>query len=234
MSRNAICQWRPLDRPVPIKNGTYIRSSFKSPTIAKARDAVLAEVGRLNPREEIVVVIMLDISERDIRADGQLRSDTRYRSNAVVVSFDPKRADIPALRIQCNTFSSVGCNLHAVGLVLEALRAQNRYGVGSGTEQYRGWAALPPGASSLATGGGIAAAEWATVEAAMRFLWESAGKPLGGHWPASPGEFMARLTFLHRGALSRHHPDAGGDTATASKINRCRDYIEQHMPGGGA
>ncbi len=87
----------------------------------------------------------LDVRDGDIRADGQLRANSRPFSPRVVVSFEHPTAGW--LRYPCDTFSDHLDNIRAIALALEALRAVERYGVVRRAEQYAGWKALPASTS---------------------------------------------------------------------------------------
>lgn len=114
----------------------------------------------------------------------------------------------------------------AIGLVMQDLRLMAERGVGTGTEQYRGWSALPPA-------GGIQAAEWASAEEAAREIITLAlddGK--------RPSDFDVRTALLtpivldawFRNAAKKCHPDvpgAGGSTEQMARLNRARDFIEK-------
>lgn len=86
-------------------------------------------------------VLELDVAERDVRQDGQLRADARPRSPAVVVSYEHPQHGM--LRFPCDTFTTWTDNVRAIGLSLEALRAVERYGVVKRQEQFLGFKALP-------------------------------------------------------------------------------------------
>jgi hypothetical protein len=87
--------------------------------------------------------LQLALRDRDIRLDGFPRADARLVHPGVILAFN-----LPALKGQRLTyavdrFTSWQDNLRAVALGLEALRKVQRYGMGSGYEQYAGYRALP-------------------------------------------------------------------------------------------
>ncbi len=86
------------------------------------------------------IVIEANCDARMIRQDGQLRSDARLNSPGIVLSFDSKNGP---MRFPCDRFVNWDCNLRAIALTLEHLRAVDRYGVTQHAEQYSGWTALP-------------------------------------------------------------------------------------------
>lgn len=164
-------------------------------------------------------VIQAACSEDDIRLDGRIRSSARLQHPGIIVAFTPKGG--APLQFPCDTYSDWTDNLRAVTLALAALRAVDRYGVTRHAEQYRGWKALPEG-------GGIQAAEWANVEAAAIDLCRFAG-----HTPPYSARPLIHdpdaLTRVYRQASQRWHPDKqDGDAVVMAKVNRARDFIEQH------
>lgn len=96
------------------------------------------------------VVIEVDVPERGIRQDGQLRADAKATSPAVVLAFE---SDHGPMQYRCDRFVSRWSNqgpdwqqnVRAIALTLEALRAVNRYGAVDTGQQYAGFKALPAG-----------------------------------------------------------------------------------------
>lgn len=86
------------------------------------------------------VVIQADCPREALRNDGRFRAGARLYGPAVILSFETKK--IGPLSYPCDTFNHWTDNVRAIALALEALRKVDRYGVGRGGEQYRGWLAL--------------------------------------------------------------------------------------------
>jgi hypothetical protein len=86
-------------------------------------------------------VLEVDCDPYHVKQDGQLRSDARLRSPAVVVSYEHPTHGM--LRFPCDSFDNWTDNIRAIGLSLEALRAVERYGVVRRAEQFLGFKALP-------------------------------------------------------------------------------------------
>lgn len=162
------------------------------------------------------VVIESGHRREDIRNDGWPKSNSTAQFSDIRLFFKCKHGD---LRYECAEFDKWRANLRAIGLWMQRQRlALEEWGIGSGGEAYRGFAALPPG-------GGMQLAEFASVEAAARVILAhsdanmSAEQALGND---------ANLALAFRKAASRAHPDNGGDAATMAKLNRARDFIEKH------
>ena len=103
----------------------------------------LQRVGMADP------VLMMDITEADLRLDGQVRANARPATNAVALSFDSIRGP---LTFRCDRYEGTPYgnkmkvwqhNVRAIALSLEALRSVDRYGATSTGEQYAGWRQLP-------------------------------------------------------------------------------------------
>jgi hypothetical protein len=105
--------------------------------------------------------------------------------------------------------------MRAIALGLEALRKVERYGMGSGAEQYVGFQALPP-----ATPMGQAM----TVEVALDLLSSEGGMSASGF-----GE-DGWVVKAFRAAAARHHPDRGGDPTMFRRIVEARDLLAAAGP----
>ncbi|WP_143483560.1 molecular chaperone DnaJ [Propionicimonas paludicola] len=88
------------------------------------------------------VVVQISVTERDIRLDGQLRTNARPSDPAVRLLFDSKHGP---LTYQCDRFATWQDNCRAIALGLEALRKVERYGITEHGEQYKGWLQLEAG-----------------------------------------------------------------------------------------
>lgn len=100
-------------------------------------DLLFGEAEKLDAK---LLVLQVDLQQRDIRADGLPRAQARYGDHpGVVVSFDSRHGP---LRYATDVFDDWRSNLRAIALALEALRAVDRYGVTRRGEQYQGWTAI--------------------------------------------------------------------------------------------
>lgn len=121
-------------------------------------------IGRADP------VLMMDVTEADLRLDGGVRASARPASPAVAVAFDSIRGP---LIFRCDRYGqkSYGAkmdapwqhNVRAIALTLEALRAVDRYGATESGEQYTGYKALPPGGAAIPAGPAAPADPWAVL-----------------------------------------------------------------------
>jgi hypothetical protein len=130
--------FRPIDRWPQEPTRSRRRASFRVP-YSKTLTLLNYELGRLGVRR---AYLQADVTERDIRLDGQLRADAAPRSPRVIVAAETKHGPIS---MPCDTFDDWQDNLRAIALSLEALRAVDRYGVTKRGEQYRGLKQLTAG-----------------------------------------------------------------------------------------
>lgn len=154
-------------RPLTIESKTRLKGVRRegSPFSAHWSDTIdllNREIGYLGARE---YVIEIDITESDLKLNGELRSTARPASPAVAVSFEPRGK--PSLLFVCGKFPHWQHNVRAIALGLEALRKVDRYGITQAQEQYRGFGALPPGTPMPAVK--------MTVDEARRLLVEHGG-----------------------------------------------------------
>lgn len=124
-------------RPIIIQPGRgYVRSQFSAPF----RTTIQQLARELRQLDATNIVLELDITERNIRADGLPRADARLGNPSVVLAFDSRHGP---LRYATGEYDDWQDNLRAIALSMEALRAVDRYGVSKRGEQYAGWKALP-------------------------------------------------------------------------------------------
>ena len=144
---------RPLsDRTWLRPSGTRQQSRFDS-TWTSTLDLLSREIDHLDGRQ---VVLEVDVPDRGIRIDGQLRADARAETPAVVVAFESKHGP---MQYRCDRFVEPSWrrgvdwqqNVRAIALTLEALRAVDRYGAVDTGQQYAGFKALPAGRSMPAS-----------------------------------------------------------------------------------
>jgi hypothetical protein len=167
------------------------------------------------------VVVLLDVTERDIKQDGDVRADARLRDNGVAVAMDTKWGP---LRYSSDRYWDWRDNLRAIALSLEALRAVDRYGVSTRGEQYTGWAALPAGSS-----GGFTSAD----EAGRWLMAEAYPEGWDGGDLVDVLESEGALDTAYRNAARRLHPDVGGDPEDFKRLNAARDLIDAARKASG-
>ncbi len=101
--------------------------------------------------------------------------------------------------LACDTYYRVADNIAALAAHIEALRAMDRYGVGTIEQALAGYKALPADT----------AADWRNV----------LGLPKVGHVTTDD------VDLAYKALAKRTHPDiAGGSEAEMAHLNRARDY----------
>lgn len=189
----------------------YVKASFKTRT---AMDDLERELDLLKAKN---IVIESGHDRTQIRNDGWPRGGSSPAHQDIRLFFTCKHG---TLRYECNRFDSWEDNLRAIGLWIQRQRlALEEWGIGTGGEAYRGFAALPPG--------GIQLAEFASVEDAARFMLNTEG------FPAPTDEDIEAVVMepagTFRGAAKKAHPDITRDNGELmAKLNRARDFIEKH------
>jgi hypothetical protein len=140
--------WRPLSTwPYPPRRrivGERFRAGWEG-----TLDKVEEEVGRLKG-DDVVIGVVVDPAQ--ISFSGQLKAGgrTRFGHRGVEISFDVP--DGRRLVFHTDAYDTVTANLRAIGLGLEALRAVDRYGITSTSEQYAGFAMLGAGGADVDRG----------------------------------------------------------------------------------
>jgi hypothetical protein len=111
------------------------------------------------------------------------------------------------LVLACDKWNSAADNMAAIAGHIEAIRMQERYGVGSLDQAFAGYAALPP-----------------------------VGGTQGGDWRAElefqPGDHPITLEVVearYRALLKQRHPDQGGSHDAVVRLNLARDAARKYF-----
>lgn len=191
------------------RRGSQFSADFRS-TVRLLSD----EVDHLtDPRFDTLIVVQLAVDERELRRDGSgLLANVQPEHPGVIVSFESD--DAGPLRFSCDRYDAGRGqgwrhNLRAIALGLQALRAVDRYGLGSGREQYTGFGALPPGAP---TAMGPATM---TIDQAQRLL----------ELDAQAYRVPEDVRRAYRRLAPEHHPDRGGDPDRFRELTLARDLL---------
>lgn len=205
--------FRPIDRWPGERTGTRQSSRFRAGW-SDTLELLNRELENLRARDPVV---MLDLTEGDIRLDGWPRANARPGHPGVILAFG---SPYGPLKYPCDTFTTWQDNLRAIALALEALRKVDRYGVTKRGEQYTGWRALPGAGGTTAT---------MTAEAAAQLIASLAGNgTVDG--PALLHD-RALLPGAVRAAARHAHPDAGGSTEAFQQLQVAKRVLEAHHGG---
>jgi hypothetical protein len=189
---------RPIPPDVQSRMGRTTEASPFRSSWSSTKTLLEHELVQLRARD---AVLMLDITEDDLRIDGGLRSGAKIRSHGVALAFNSSKGP---LLFTCARFRGWDNNVRAIALGLEALRKVARYGIVNTDEQYQGWRALP--SPTPETWVEVLARHSGWTDAAVR------ANPRGAYIVAS------RAT----------HPDAGGDKAIFQAVNAA--YEQSRRP----
>lgn len=167
-------------------------------------------------------VLQIACQPSAIRRDGQLVDRGMTLDHpGVVLSFND--SDGQPLRFSCDTFGTHygvmqpwQANVRAIALGLKDLRRITRYGLNSGDEQYRGFAALGSGIPM-----GAVAQSVMDLDTAARFIASALGDVGHERTPQqvidSWSDSLVRKLY-ERESRRRCHPDTGGTDELFKKL----------------
>jgi hypothetical protein len=160
---------------------------WKGATVSTACAEIELEVERMGGSDLVVSTNLA------LRIDGLPRSgQPEPEDGGAAVFFERKGKRIA---LACDRWSTVRENLRAIGMHLEAIRGQERWGVGTLDEAFAGYQALPePGAPR----------HWSAVLGIERDVAESMRR-VGD---LETRRFLLRQAYHRRAAVV--HPDGGG------------------------
>lgn len=160
-------------------------------TLAQAVDRLAAELRRLGATREILSTNVA------LRLDGMPRSGQAQPSDPGAALYFKLRGADRALA--CDRWTRVEDNIAAIAAHVEALRAIDRYGVGSVDQAFAGYVAI----------GHAAGADW----------WLELGVPEHATLDAIDAAYKAKARAVH--------PDAGGSHEQMARLNAARDAARQ-------
>lgn len=204
--------FKPMPVPPPCRpvsrSALHMRSS-PSTAMTKLKE----ELTKIHATD---VVLEAGFTENQLRNDDYPRADAKPSHPRVRVTFK-KEGKLP-MSMACGGTTNWWYNVHLIAASLERMRALHRYGCIQSDEQYRGFAALPPGV-------GIPMNEWPNVEAAFGYLASIAGSDCRGR--QHNAELLDEL--FQAAARNSHHDTPGGSVEKMAKVNRARAYIREAM-----
>lgn len=171
--------------------GTYSNAghSHNPPSTHRGTQALLNELRLLGARD---VVISTNLQ---LRNDGLPYSNQREPSDAGAAVYFVLNKKPRVLA--CDAWRTVGENLYAIAKHVEALRGQERWGVGTLDQAFTGYAALPAETGQ----------HWTSV--------------LGLGLNATRDDINAKAREII--AREKLHPDVGGDSAAFQRIVNARE-----------
>jgi hypothetical protein len=180
-------------RPTARRHGRFKKEGQWITTNA-ATARLERELERLHARNP---VLSTNVS---LRLDGRPRSDEKPADPGAAIYFSFRGK---ATVLACDTFTDVSDNIAALAAHLDALRAIERYGVGTIEQALAGYKALPADT----------AADWRAV-----FGFAKDSTPT-----------LDQVDSAYKSAAKQRHPDVGGTEVEMSHINRARDYAVMEL-----
>ena len=113
-------------------------------TVTKALDSLRQQLRLLGCHGDAFIEV--DLEERHIRQDGQLRADASPRDARCIVY--AAHARLGDLRWACDGYRKLPENIRAIAMTIQNLRAIERYRCVRDAQQFRGFKALPAQASA--------------------------------------------------------------------------------------
>lgn len=188
------------ERSAQRPDGSYSSWSEKGElTIAAAMRRVNDELARLGARGVIVSTNV------ELRRDGQPRSDRRAPDDpGVAVYFRLGGKDRV---LACDKWDRVPGNIAAIAGHIDAIRRQDRYGVGTLDQAFAGYAALPPPSKER---------PWRDVLGLHREIVITA----------------SMVEDRYRSLARERHPDTGGTDAMMAELNSARAAARKELGEG--
>lgn len=155
-------------------------------SMTEARRRLAVGLRLLNAKDTVISTNI------ELRRDGFPRRDRTMPGDVgVAIYFTLKNKDRV---LACDRWSSIAGNIAAIAAHIEAIRAVDRYGVGSLDQAFAGYAALP------APGHHAERKWWQVLEIDQR----------------SP---LVNAEAAYRSLAREHHPDSGGSHAMMAELN---------------
>jgi hypothetical protein len=184
--------WKRTDRPG--------RSAFKNDkTVHSATTELMHELRRMRADD---IVLSTNIP---VRNDGLPYSGYKAPGDkGVAVYFKLKK--VPHV-MACDKWEKIEHNIYAIAKHIEALRGQERWGVGSLEQAFSGFKALPPSAADTQYSPGT---WWSVLEI----------NKSGGTYRITEEEVLSAYKMLAR----KHHPDMpGGSHEKMQELNQAKE-----------
>lgn len=176
--------------------GTRLISNFKPNVYPRRRYTIdEARTGLANQLELLKATDCILSSNLRLRVDGQPMSGQAQPSDVGVAVYF--KLDGRAVSLACDKWAHVECNLRAIALHIESIRGQERWGVGSIAQAFRGYMALP----AVGQSGGDR-------------YWEVLGLPIN--------HSEEQLSAAYKTMAKKFHPD-NPNTGDAIKFNQVQN-----------
>lgn len=168
-------------------------------TMAQARSMLMEELRKLGARS---VVLSTNI---ELRLDGLPRAGRRDPDDTGVAVYF--KLDGHPRVLACDAWNTIACNMWAIGKHIDAMRGQERWGVGTRDQAFAGYTALPAKASIPAW--------WDILEI-----------------PADTSDVQVAIKAYKRLGKDRH-PDHGGSDEQWAELQAAYELARAAISGNG-
>lgn len=175
------------------QDGTPSYRSKEQLTVFDAIARLGREVRRLGAADDV-------LTTNPLRGTEPTERSTADPGAALYFTLDGKKTVLA-----CDRWKRVADNIAALAEHIEALRAIERYGVGSLAQAFAGYTALPPAGGET---------DWRAVLGI-----EADAKSIT----------LAAVEARYRELARLHHPDVGGDPETMSRLNQAREAARRAL-----
>jgi len=181
-------------------DGSTLYQGVANLTVGDGLARLTGELRRLGARNPVIS------SNLQLNLDGSIRASQakNLADPGVAVYF---RLNQHPRVLACDKWTSAADNMAAIAGHIEAIRAQERYGVGTLDQAFAGYAALPPI-------GGTQGGDW---RAEMGFT------------PEDRGVTFETMEARYRALLKERHPDSGGSHDAVVRLNLSRDAARAYF-----
>jgi hypothetical protein len=179
------------------KHSEHSWTTTRSLTLSEALRRLLDELSRLGATDHIISTNIV------LRLDGLPRSgQAQPKDPGVAVYFKLQGKDRV---LACDKWTKVEGNIAAIAAHIDAIRRQDRYGVGTLDQAFAGYAALPPPSES------------------QRRPW----RVVLGVSPETKD--LLAVTAAYRNRARENHPDNGGTNDAMAEINHAYDEAKKEI-----
>lgn len=186
------------------------RSPFRNAAFGEARDELLRQL-RLANATSVILSTNVRLNQKGLPYAGERAPD----DTGVAVYFHRftiAKGATPIV-LACDRWQLVADNMRALGKHVEALRGQERWGVGSLDRAFAGYALPPPSGAPTTPSTPSGPRPWREVLGfASSFSWSSFDRQ----------DALDFLDQRFKRAAKDAHPDAGGSDAAMSDLNVAR------------
>lgn len=181
---------------------------------ARVRDSIIRQLQRKGGSHIVIT------SNLPTRADGLPYANARCDEPAVAVYWVEKGQERV---IACDRWRTVGYNLRAIDLTINAMRGVDRWGSATMVEKvFAGFAALPAGSGEEHAPPPPAS----PVVRSWREVFDVPGV-FSEHMKSA--ELLAFVKLRYRERIKDAHPDKGGDHAVAAELNAALAEAEREL-----